>query len=59
MRRIPILVSESGRAVVAHHAVLVTEVLGVSEFDAHGVPGDAARGRRPGGAEALGDLPGV
>jgi arginine decarboxylase len=34
----PILVSESGRAVVAHHAVLITEVLGVSEFDAHGVP---------------------
>jgi arginine decarboxylase len=28
----PNLVSESGRAVVAHHAVLVTEVLGVSEF---------------------------
>jgi arginine decarboxylase-like protein len=24
--------------VVAHHAVLVTEVLGVSEFDAQGVP---------------------
>ena len=34
----PTLVSESGRAVVAHHAVLVTEVLGVSEFDAQGVP---------------------
>jgi arginine decarboxylase len=30
----PHLVSESGRAVVAHHAVLVTEVLGSSEFDA-------------------------
>src|SRR4029078_1955603 len=34
----PTLVSESGRAVVAHHAVLVTEVLGVSEFDAQNVP---------------------
>jgi arginine decarboxylase len=34
----PILVSESGRAVVAHHAVLVTEVLGSSEFDAEAVP---------------------
>ncbi len=34
----PILVSESGRAVVAHHAVLVTEVLGVSEFDVSQVP---------------------
>ncbi len=29
----PALVSESGRAIVAHHAVLVTEVLGTSEFD--------------------------
>ncbi len=28
----PTLMSESGRAVVAHHAVLVIEVLGVSEF---------------------------
>ena len=34
----PILVSESGRAVVAHHAVLVTEVLGSSEFDSESVP---------------------
>ncbi len=34
----PTLVSESGRAVVAHHAVLVTEVLGYSEFDVHNVP---------------------
>ncbi len=34
----PILVSESGRAVVAHHAVLVTEVLGSSEFTVHTVP---------------------
>ncbi len=53
----PILVSESGRAVVAHHAVLVTEVLGVSEFDAHGVPESAARGRLAGGAEPAGHLP--
>ncbi len=34
----PILVSESGRAVVAHHAVLVTEVLGNSDFDAPPIP---------------------
>ncbi|HYX90851.1 MAG TPA: biosynthetic arginine decarboxylase, partial [Myxococcaceae bacterium] len=35
----PILVSESGRAVVAHHAVLVTEALGTSEFsDARALP---------------------
>jgi arginine decarboxylase len=29
----PALVSESGRAVVAHHAVLIADVLGVGEFD--------------------------
>jgi len=34
----PMIVSESGRAVVAHHAVLVTEVLGISEFDVAHVP---------------------
>jgi len=34
----PNLVSESGRAVVAHHAVLVTEVLGNSDFDVQKVP---------------------
>jgi arginine decarboxylase len=34
----PNLVTESGRAVVAHHAVLVTDVLGSSEFDVHNVP---------------------
>jgi arginine decarboxylase len=34
----PTLVSESGRAVVAHHAVLVVDVLGTSEFDASMVP---------------------
>lgn len=34
----PNLVSESGRAVVAHHAVLVTEVLGNSDFDVQAIP---------------------
>lgn len=34
----PVLVSESGRAVVAHHAVLITEVLGNSDFEAGPVP---------------------
>ena len=34
----PILVSESGRAVVAHHALLITDVLGVSEFDVSAIP---------------------
>src|SRR5690606_16816527 len=28
----PTIISESGRAVVAHHAVLITEVLGASEI---------------------------
>jgi arginine decarboxylase len=34
----PMLVSESGRAVVAHHAVLVTEVLGNSDFEVRNLP---------------------
>lgn len=34
----PTLVSESGRAVVAHHAVLVVDVLGTSEFGPAPVP---------------------
>jgi arginine decarboxylase len=34
----PTLVSESGRAVVAHHAVLILDILGVSEFDVGKVP---------------------
>ncbi|MDP3238599.1 MAG: biosynthetic arginine decarboxylase [Myxococcales bacterium] len=34
----PVVVSESGRAVVAHHAVLITEVLGNSDFEAGPVP---------------------
>ncbi len=34
----PNLVSESGRAVVAHHAMLVTEVLGNSGFDVPPLP---------------------
>jgi arginine decarboxylase len=34
----PIIVSESGRAVVAHHACLIIDILGVSEFDIGRVP---------------------
>ncbi len=34
----PTLVSESGRALVAHHAVLVTDVLGVGEFTVGPLP---------------------
>jgi len=34
----PIIVSESGRAITAHHSVLVFNVLGTSSFDAAEVP---------------------
>lgn len=34
----PHIVSESGRAVVAHHAVLVFDVLGATEFQSRAVP---------------------
>jgi arginine decarboxylase len=37
----PTILSESGRALTAHHAVLVTEVLGVSDFSHNGGPGSA------------------
>lgn len=34
----PVIVSESGRATVAHHSVLLFNVLGVSRFEPRGVP---------------------
>jgi arginine decarboxylase len=34
----PSIVSESGRAVVAHHAVLVVDVLGTLEFESRAIP---------------------
>lgn len=34
----PILVTESGRAIVAHHAILVIDVLGTREFESKAVP---------------------
>jgi arginine decarboxylase len=34
----PTILSESGRALTAHHAVLVSEVVGVSDFSSVGVP---------------------
>jgi arginine decarboxylase len=36
----PVIISESGRAVAAHHAVLVVDVLGVSEIQTKPVPGE-------------------
>jgi arginine decarboxylase len=44
----PTLVTESGRAIAAHHSVLVINVLGVSELDTYDVPKEV-----PEGAEAL------
>ncbi len=48
----PTIISESGRAVVAYHSVLVFDVLGVSNFDRYQVPPEmprrcAAADRRP------------
>jgi arginine decarboxylase len=44
----PTIVSESGRATVAHHAVLIIDVLGISEFEV---------GELPRKAPAEGELP--
>ncbi|MEO0651011.1 MAG: biosynthetic arginine decarboxylase [Planctomycetota bacterium] len=37
----PTIVTESGRALTAHHAVLVSDVLGVSDFSTVGIPSKA------------------
>ena len=37
----PTILSESGRALSAHHAVLVAEVLGVSDYSTVGIPAQA------------------
>lgn len=39
--RAPTIVSESGRALTAHHAVLLADVLGVSDFSTPGIPKSA------------------
>jgi arginine decarboxylase len=43
----PTIVSESGRATVAHHAALIVDVLGVSEFPVTQVPGKLAKDAEP------------
>lgn len=43
----PTIVSESGRATVAHHAVLVIDVLGVSEFEVGRLPRKPPPGAEP------------
>jgi len=45
--RHPTIVSESGRATVAHHAVLIIDVLGVSEFEVGRLPRKAPDGAEP------------
>ena len=42
----PTIISESGRAVVAYHSVLVFGVLGVSEQGQNGIPPQIAAGSR-------------
>jgi arginine decarboxylase len=43
----PTIVSESGRATVAHHAVLIIDVLGVSEFEVGKLPRKAPADAEP------------
>src|SRR3954452_6358228 len=43
----PTLVSESGRAVVGHHAVLIVDILGVGEFDVGRIPEKIPEGAPP------------
>ena len=43
----PVLVTEAGRATVAHHAVLVTEVMGVGELSAGEIPAEPPEGAAP------------
>jgi arginine decarboxylase len=43
----PTLVSESGRAVVGHHAILICDILGVSEFSVGSVPEKPPEGAPP------------
>jgi arginine decarboxylase len=43
----PTIVSESGRATVAHHAVLIIDVLGISEFEVGKLPRKAPADAEP------------
>ena len=51
----PVIISESGRAVVAYHSVLVFDVLGVSNFDRYSVPPEVP----PESPQQVGDLFGI
>ena len=52
----PSLVSESGRAITAHHSVLVVNVLGVTEFNTQRAQGAPQVGAAA-GAQHVGDVP--
>ena len=54
----PTIISESGRAVVAYHSVLVFGVLGVAGLGENDVPMQLARGRRAAAARPARHLPG-
>ena len=54
----PDIVTESGRALVAHHSVLVFNVLGTNEILVGQIPESAGPGRAPGHPPALRDLRG-
>ena len=54
----PTIVTESGRAVVAHHSMLVVDVLGVGEFDVGKAPDKVVEGRLARRQEPVRDLPG-
>ena len=45
--RHPTVVTESGRAVAAHHSVLVVDVLGVNELDTGSIPTSVPEGANP------------
>ena len=53
----PTIVTESGRAVVAHHSMLVVDILGVGEFDVGKAPEKLPDDAPPRGAEPVRDLP--
>ncbi|MEE4273608.1 MAG: biosynthetic arginine decarboxylase [Thermoanaerobaculales bacterium] len=45
----PTIVTEAGRAMVSHHSVLVTNVLGVSQIDRHAIDDETAAAELAGG----------
>ena len=52
----PMIVSESGRAIAAHHSVLIFNTLGSSRLDQFEVSSDAAKAQSKGAPQPLRDL---